>query len=810
MSSHERSSRELKPLAPDFYLEKTPQVARELLGKGLYLRRAQEEFLIEIVEVEAYLGSEDPASHAYRGLTERTRPMFDVGGTCYVYLSYGINFCMNVATQKRGIGQAVLLRAAAPLWGEAHMRARRTVCQKPRGSPYRLLNGPGKLTKALGIDLKYNGLLFTGDDFKIVDLGKKDPQIGNRRDPADRNFESEGGAAPLFPAILPVGFERERVVLFTEGTLNEIRNRMNIVELISEYIELKKSGQGYMGLCPFHGEKTPSFHVHPIKQCFHCFGCHKGGNIFTFLSAIEGLNFPDSVKRLAKRTGVEIVDEKTYRKETVKAVQVAELRTLEAIEWAAKYFNYLLTEKAEFRPALDYLKGRGITEKTIERFKLGVAPKGWNTLMDLMAKRGFTFNELVQAGLVIPKEGQPNQGYDRFRYRLMFPIHDPEGHAIGFGARQLDNDENQPKYINSPESPHFPKRRILYGLFENQRGIRLKGEGLIVEGYMDVIGLHQAGVQNAVATMGTALTEDHCIQLKSYTRRVVTVFDPDSAGADAWHRSVHIFLNAGIFAKDLSLPDGQDPDEFVLKEGAEAFYKLSDKAPRQVTKLLKEIASKGALSEEESAMVLSDLSPILIASRRLPDRAMLWDDISLVLKVSVPALKELSEATTRPSLAPEPAKKPGTISWPKRKESGPPPMPDPVGWQFFQASLESKGEFQKTPADQWKGGVKDARLQKWLEKLHVTTTPESWDTVLEEILAEENDPRLQAVVSAGLMDGPKKDNPATFQAILERVRGRKKELEIEARSAQVRLSPRVGDVRVGRRLLARLSGLRST
>lgn len=391
--------------------------------------------------------------------------------------------------------------------------------------------------------------------------------------------------------------------MFSENTLNSIRERMSIVELVGEYVQLKKSGQGYMGLCPFHNEKTPSFHVHAVKQCFHCFGCHKGGNIFTFLSAIEGLSFPDSVQRLAKRTGVTI-ETTQYRRDAPKPEPLNE-RLLSAQEWAAKYFHYLLTEVPEFRPTQDYLKSRGLTEKTIKKFRIGVAPKGWNTLLTLMQNRKFSFPELVQSGLVIQKEGTTH-GYDRFRERLMFPITDAEGNVIGFGARQLKDEPNQPKYINSPESPLFSKRKTLYGLFENQRGIRLKGEAVIVEGYMDVVGLYERGVENAVATMGTALTEEHAFQLKALTRRVVTVFDPDSAGSDAWHRSVHLFMTCGLFAKDLSLPDGKDPDEFIVAEGAEKFYKLCEKSPRQITKLLKEIAEKGPLSEEESAKLLSD------------------------------------------------------------------------------------------------------------------------------------------------------------------------------------------------------------
>lgn len=310
-----------------------------------------------------------------------------------------------------------------------------------------------------------------------------------------------------------------------------------------------------------------------------------------------------------------------------------------------------------------YLIERGLTEHSINKFKLGLAPAGWHTLSELMQKRGFSMSELEQAGLVIPKSSGKGY-YDRFRERLMFPIRDPKGHTIGFGARILTTEKDQPKYLNSPESTLFNKRLQLYGLYENQREIRLRGEAILVEGYMDVVGLFEKGVTNAVATMGTALTEEHCRSLRAHTKKVVTVFDPDAAGKDAWHRSVDIFMRAGMFAKDLELPDGLDPDEFVQQYSAEEFYKRCEAAPRQVTKLLREIATQGALSEEQRAHWLERLTPVLIASRRLPDRALIWDSLALVLNVSVEMLKELSQEGRRSGRLPQP---------PRRKPNGVPP-----------------------------------------------------------------------------------------------------------------------------------------
>jgi len=596
--------------------------------------------------------------------------------------------------------------------------------------------------------------------------------------------------------------------MFSENTLAEIRLRLNIVDLIGEYVQLKKAGQGFQGLCPFHGEKTPSFHVHPLKQCFHCFGCHKGGNIFTFLSAIEGLNFPETVQRLAKRTGVTIEEVKGGWRPTKREPDASTKRLFAAHEWAAKYFHYLLTETKEHAYALDYIKSRGLTQKTIDRFNIGVSPKGWHTLLSQMVKRGFTLAELIQAGLVIEKQGSPTGGYDRFRQRLMFPILDLEGNVLGFGGRQLVAEENQPKYINSPESPLFSKRKVLYGLFENQRGIRLSGEAVIVEGYMDVVGLHESGVQNAIATMGTAMTEDHCHQLRGITRRVVTVFDPDKAGKDAWHRSVHFFLTSGIFAKDLTLPDGQDPDEFALKEGAEKFQALCEKAPRQITKLLKEIAARGPLSEEQSAKVLSDLTPILVASRRLPERATLWDDISLVLKISVPSLRALAEGGPQAPKAPEaPAKPQGRPEPVRRGNFVPTPKYPPLEFEFFQAALNHPLEFLEFPREQWKGVLKNEKLNGWLEKL-AETGISGFEASLQELLLMESDPQLTALASQTLV-GEAREGTLPFDAVSRRISKLKKEQEIKALTAQIKLAQRMGDAPEELRLLEMQRGLRA-
>lgn len=585
---------------------------------------------------------------------------------------------------------------------------------------------------------------------------------------------------------------------------------MNIVDLVGEYVQLKKSGQAYQGLCPFHSEKSPSFYVHPVKQVFRCFGCQKGGNVFTFLMGMEGLNFPEAVQKLAERTGVTL--EQIQRGARAPSAIESAPRQLAALEWASKYFHYLLMEVPDYAFAREYIEQRGIKKETLERFQIGVAPRGWNTLLRLMLQRKFTFPELVQAGLVVERAESENGGYDRFRERLMFPIRNRDGLVVGFGARAL-KEGDQPKYLNSSESTIFSKRRLLYGLFESQRGIRQLGEGILVEGYMDVVGLYQAGVSNAIATMGTALTEEHCTELKSLTRRAVTVFDPDNAGKEAWHRSVHLFLANGFFAKDLSLPEGLDPDEFVQKEGAEKFYQLCASAPRQVTKLLKEIAQRGPLSESDVTQTLTELTPLLIASRRLPDRAVLWNDICLVLGVSLPILTEIAEAAAKRTAGPEANSAKSSSGQPiAQRVTQKGRSLNRIDIQFFEACMQSPQLLLTTPKAEWVGGVMEPEIKKWLESLCESVNLLEFREKLGVLLHSGADAELVSVASAGLFEEAPSSGRGTedFQALVQRMQQRRKEHEIRSLSAQIKLTARMGDAEEQQRLLNQLRELRAT
>jgi len=599
---------------------------------------------------------------------------------------------------------------------------------------------------------------------------------------------------------------------FSEATLNEIRSRCDIVDVIGRYVSLKKSGQGYQGLCPFHQEKTPSFHVHPGKQVYRCFGsCQKGGNVFTFLMEHESLSFPEAVRRLAKDFGVKIEEEKLFSKPATKPLTGVQERALLALEWAAKYFHHLLTQDAQFGFALKYLEKRGLSRRSIDRFRLGVSPKGWSTLIPLMTKRGFTWEELLAAGLVVSKEDGKHQGYDRFRERLMFPITDKNGSVVGFGARAL-KEGDEPKYLNSPDTPVFNKSKILFGLFENQRDIRKKEEALVVEGYMDVVGLFEAGVTNAVAPMGTALTPEHCRELKSFSQKIITVFDPDAAGINAWHRSVPLFLETGLIAKDVTLPKGLDPDEFVKNEGANKFYALCDQAPQQVTKYLKEIAEKGPLGEKDRAHYLQQLTPILVASRRLPDKgALLWDDVSRLLNVSFNGIQKLiqespiarfSKPVSNSPANNRPFKK--VLKGPSRKQSF------PLDWEFFRCALKNPERFFSFSKDNWVGAIKDPEVESILVTLWETQDLSKWIEALEKLAATQTCPEFLDAFSEALLkeEGPTTADSELFLEVSKRLSERKQKAQIQGLANQVRLSQRLGDDQEQLKLLEQLKNLK--
>jgi DNA primase len=359
-----------------------------------------------------------------------------------------------------------------------------------------------------------------------------------------------------------------------QDKIEEIQRRGDIASLIGEYVTLKKAGRNYLGLCPFHREKTPSFTVSPDKQMFYCFGCSEGGNVFSFLMKINHLTFPEAVRSLAGKVGVVIPERAMSRKETEHYTIAEKIRKVN--ELAAGFFARELHSSTGVS-AREYLLKRGIGEAAVEAFRLGLAPEGWRHLLDFLEKKGVSPGVAEQAGLLVTRAGQTERGYyDRFRGRLMIPIEDLDGHVIAFGGRLMGAGE--PKYMNSPESVVYTKGDNLYGLSKTREAIREKGFALLVEGYFDLISLWNAGIPNVVATLGTALTRAQVDLMRRYTVQVAAVFDPDEAGRKALARSLELFLAGNIHAGAVILPDGYDPDDFIRSYGREKMEDLVARA----------------------------------------------------------------------------------------------------------------------------------------------------------------------------------------------------------------------------------------
>ena len=380
--------------------------------------------------------------------------------------------------------------------------------------------------------------------------------------------------------------------------LEEIKSRIDIIDFISGYVQLKKSGQNWKGLCPFHQEKTPSFTVSQSKQIFHCFGCGEGGDVITFLLKHDRLSFHEAVTMLAKKAGIS-VDAGRFDQ---KSIQKDEL-IRKALKEAADFFADKLRGTKD---AGEYFKGRGVSTESIGLFQLGYAPSGWNILLSHLRKAGYRDEVVKDAGLAV----SGSKGlYDMFRERIIFPIRSINGSVIAFGGRAMDN--SMPKYINSPETPVFKKSETLYGMHTGKDAIRDKGSVIIVEGYMDVIICYQYGFQNVVAPLGTSLTSGHLQKLRKLTNEAFVVFDGDAAGINAAKRSIPLLCQNNFKAKLLLLPESEDPDSYLSKNSSEAFSALLGKA-QSIIDFLFSVSRSGRVDTVREALTLiaQNLDPL--------------------------------------------------------------------------------------------------------------------------------------------------------------------------------------------------------
>lgn len=415
--------------------------------------------------------------------------------------------------------------------------------------------------------------------------------------------------------------------------VDEIKARIGVYELISQYVQLKKAGQNYKACCPFHSEKTASFVVSPEKQIFHCFGCNKGGDIFSFVQEMEGVTFPEAVQILADKAGLKVEKMERYNKKGDKDEKEEYFR---AHELACEFFEEHLWKGKEGKMVLDYLYSRGVTDDTIKEFRIGFAPDEYEALYPCLLKKGIKKEVLLASGFVTSKRIGENEIYDKFRARLMFPIFDYFGRICGFGGRALKKDQS-PKYLNSPENIIYSKSKVLYGLSHAKQAIKEAGEVILVEGYFDVVMPYQAGIKNVVATSGTALTSEQVRMLKRITKRVVTCFDMDSAGFEAGKRAYFLCQPEGLMVRTASGMELKDPADFV-KEHGDKFTDYIGKAKDFVLFYLDELLKRHDVSTMEGRrQVIGEVLPIY-KEMSATERDFYVRDFAKMIKVGERAL----------------------------------------------------------------------------------------------------------------------------------------------------------------------------
>ena len=390
---------------------------------------------------------------------------------------------------------------------------------------------------------------------------------------------------------------------FSPAFLDELSQRNPIEDVVGQYVALTRRGSNLFGLCPFHGEKTASFSVAPEKGIFYCFGCHKGGGVINFIMEIENLSYPDAVRFLAKRAGLEVPDDSAESSQYKKKERLWAL-----CKNAARFFNEQLKTPAAAE-ARAYAHKRGLSPSTVTRFGLGFAPNAWTALLDAMVSKGYTKQELLDAGLVLQNR-EKGTFYDRFRNRLMFPIIDVRGNVIGFGGRVMD--DSTPKYLNSPETLIFNKRRNLFGMNIVKKS--KQGYIILTEGYMDAIALHQYGFDCAVASLGTSLTQEHADMLSKYTNEVVLTYDGDEAGQNATRRAIPMLERTGLRVKILRMQGAKDPDEFLKKYGADRFKLLLKGSENQAEYRLRSLQMRFDLTNDEQKVEFAKQAAELIST----------------------------------------------------------------------------------------------------------------------------------------------------------------------------------------------------
>ncbi|HYT54545.1 MAG TPA: DNA primase [Verrucomicrobiae bacterium] len=493
--------------------------------------------------------------------------------------------------------------------------------------------------------------------------------------------------------------------MITQEKITEIRNRASIVEVISDYVTLKKAGRNHMGLCPFHTEKTPSFTVSEEKGIYHCFGCQTGGSVFQFLMQYDQLTFPESVERVAKRYGITV----ERSQGTGAARESGDRENLYRInERVAGNYQKLLFAHPEGKRALDYLKSRGVDDATARKFMLGYAPQNGSGLLGLLKTEKWLVNDALRLGLL----GQrgPHQFHEKFFARVMFPIISPAGKVIAFGGRVLN--EALPKYLNSSETPLFHKGATLYGLYHAKEGIRKADRVVVVEGYLDVIALSQHEISYSVATLGTALTVDHVRALSRFTKNIIALFDGDDAGQKAAARSFEIFVEAGLLGRAAFLPPGEDPDTFIRSWGKAALEAILDHAVPLADYYFTWLEQRYGKTLEGKSQIASEVSRVLAKVNNA-------FEVDLLIRRAVDMLGIREELLRRPPSRPAAvnARQALSVAIPKNRDEV--AQRSLAGLMLRLPALTERLS-QEIEARQWLGltwrGVVDAIITQWQER----------------------------------------------------------------------------------------------
>ncbi|MGI9068788.1 MAG: DNA primase [Pyrinomonadaceae bacterium] len=421
---------------------------------------------------------------------------------------------------------------------------------------------------------------------------------------------------------------------YPQTFLDDLKRQADIVRVIQDYVQLKKKGANWMACCPFHKEKTPSFSVSPVKEIFYCFGCHKGGSVFTFVMEMERVSFPEAIKLVAEKSGVPLpimIEDSRFQARRLESEEVIELN-----RWALDWWEQQLESSAEGRIAREYLKDREITDETRKTFRLGYAPDSWDALSSYLRQKGATQEQIDRSGLVAKKE--EGRSYDRFRGRLIFPVMDIQGKPIAFGGRTLKGEDA--KYINSPETAAYIKGRNLFGLHLNRDEVRRNGFVILVEGFLDLIVPYQFGIRNVAASLGTALTPDQVKLLSRFARKVVVNYDGDQAGVQAAKKAIEILLAEDLEVKILVLPDGTDPDEFLRKSGASEYHRQRGEAQPHIQFVIDQAVRDRKLSNPaDKEAAIDEVLPYIRAVRSRLQKREYFDIAMDSLRISDATVK---------------------------------------------------------------------------------------------------------------------------------------------------------------------------